>query len=308
MNECADLLRNGTLNILVNPEAGGRRSARWIPRIERFLAGIGARPQFHLAGSPAEMEQCAQRALRQDARVLIAMGGDGTLQTLVNTPGATGVVLGILPAGGGNDFAAALGLPEDPLAAIKAMATGRIRTVDLARVRTPDGRERLYCGGGGVGLDAEAARHASDTYRGLRGKPRYVLAALRALWNFSAITVKAEFPGSNLAPVKRKVLVAAALNTPTYGAGLRLAEKAQIDDGLLDFVCVEELGALEIAHVLFQWAAHRQISSRRISRWAVPRVRLETDRPSQFHGDGEILGPTPVEIEVVSGAMRVLAA
>jgi diacylglycerol kinase (ATP) len=307
MTQSADLLRDGTVHILVNPAAGGRRSARWMPPIESFLISAGVRVQFHFTQSPAEMQNRALQAIRDGAHVLVAMGGDGTLQALVNAPGASAAVLGVLPTGGGNDFAAALGLPGNPLDALRAMVAGRVRSVDLARARTADGRERLYCGGGGLGLDAEAARHASETYGGWRGRPRYVLAALHALRSFSAVTVRARFSGEDNETVEKRVLVAAALNTPTYGAGLRLAEEATIDDGLLDVVFVEDLSALEIAGVVFHWAVRGKLHTRRISRWASPRVRLETDMPCQFHGDGEILGPTPVEVEVVPGAIRVLA-
>lgn len=307
MTDSGDLLRDGTVHILVNPTAGGRRSTRWIPRIQSLLVSAGIRAQFHVTQSAAQMENHAQQAIHDQARVLIAMGGDGTLQTLVNTPGADRVVLGILPTGGGNDFAAALGFPHHPVDALRAIIAGRIRNVDLARAKTADGRERLYCGGGGLGLDAEAARHASETYHGLRGRPRYVLAALRALWSFSAVTVRAEFPESSFGAVEKKVLVAAALNTPTYGAGLRLAEQARIDDGLLDFVFVEDLSAREIAGVLFHWTVNGAMRTRRISRWTAGCARLETDCQCQFHGDGEIVGPTPVEIVAVPRAIRVLA-
>jgi diacylglycerol kinase (ATP) len=101
--------------------------------------------------------------------------------------------------------------------------------------------------------------------------------------------------------------VAAALNTPTYGAGVRLAEEARIDDGLLDVVLVEDLRARELAHVVFHWALGGKLRTQRIAHWAAARVRLTTDRPSQFQGDGEILGPSPVEIEVVPRAIRVVA-
>src|SRR5206468_2973645 len=118
--------------------------------------------------------------IRQGAKALLAVGGDGTLQTLVNVPGIGEITVGILPSGSGNDFAAALRLPHDPVDALRGVLDGCIRRVDLARARTADGLVRLYCGGGGLGLDAEAARHASARYARLTGKPRYVLSALRA--------------------------------------------------------------------------------------------------------------------------------
>jgi diacylglycerol kinase (ATP) len=308
MGESRELLREGPVHILVNPLAGGGRGGRSVPRIQAFLAAEGIAAQFHATKTALEMEQVAAEAIRDGARVLLAMGGDGTLQTLVNAVFLSDAVLGILPAGGGNDFAASLGLPADALAAAGALLSGNIRWVDLARARTADGKERFYCGGGGVGLDALAARYAAEVYGVVPGRMRYILAALSALRNYSAVTVRAEFPGSELERVEKRVLVAAALNTPTYGAGLRLAPAAKIDDGLLDIVFVEDLRAYEVVPLVFHWALRGELRTRKIVRWAAPRVRITTDQPCFFHGDGEILGPAPVEIDVMARAVRVLAA
>src|SRR5229473_3169249 len=93
--------------------------------------------------------------------------------------------------------------------------------LDLLRARTADGRERLYVAGGGVGLDAESARYSSGRYNRLPGRVRYLAAALHALSKFEPLHLRAEFPGSTLPVVESQVLLAAVLNTPSYGAGLR---------------------------------------------------------------------------------------
>ena len=300
-----NLLREGPVQILVNPLAGRRRSGRWIRDVRDFATAAGIEAHLYSAQSSKEMESVAAQIIRNGAKVLLAMGGDGTLQTLVNVPGIAQLTIGILPAGSGNDFAAALGLPPEPVQALRALLEGGVRRVDLARARTADAHERLYCGGGGLGLDAEAARHASQTFARLPGRSRYVISALHALRTFSAMPVHAEIPGQTT--IGKKVLVAAVLNTPSYGAGLRLADEAKIDDGLLDLVFVEELGLGDIGSLVLDWTRHRQLRTNRISRQKVARVRLSSDRPCLFHGDGELIGPAPVEIEAVPGAIQVLA-
>src|SRR5260370_4171658 len=145
-----------------------------------------------------------------------------------------GEVVGrVWPVGGGNDFVAALGIHRDPLKATEAILRGRPRYADLVRARTADGRERFYVGGGGVGLDGEAARYASGSYRHLPGRIRYIASALRALAGYLPLDVQVEFPGSEHGPVMAKALLAGVLKTPTYGAGLRLAPDATIEVGLL---------------------------------------------------------------------------
>jgi diacylglycerol kinase (ATP) len=118
--------------------------------------------------------------------------------------------------------------------------------------------------------------------------------------------VNLNFPGSNLRPIASKALLAGILNTPSYGAGLRLAPNAAIDDGWLDVVLIEDLSFIGVLKLLPRLMGSGELRTSRVKRCRAQRVRLSTDRPCLLHGDGEILGPTPVEIEVVPRAVKVL--
>jgi diacylglycerol kinase (ATP) len=293
--------------IFVNAQAGGGKGRRCLPEIKSLLAAREFPCEFVLAGSAEEMGSCVRAAISAGNRVLLAMGGDGTLQCLVNAAQNSDVVLGIVPTGGGNDFAAALGLPKNPVHALEAILSARLRCLDLLRARTADGRERLYVGGGGIGLDADAARYTGGSYVRLPGRIRYVASALRALREFKPLRVHAEFPGGGVPAMDGQVLVAGVLNTPSYGAGLRLAPDARMDDGLLTVLFVKNLSATEVLVAVARLLTRGDLPSSYVTRASAPRVRLSADRPCLFHADGEILGPAPVEIEVVPRAIRVLA-
>src|SRR5712675_1947073 len=203
-----NLSRERPASVFVNPHAGGGRGDRRWADVKTLFSARSFPAEFVLAGSREEMESRVRAAISAGHRVLLAMGGDGSLQALVNAAHKSEVLLGILPAGGGNDFAAALGLPKDPVAAAEMMLAGQSRSVDLLRARTADGRERLYAGGGGVGLDADSARYSSGRYKRLPGRVRYLAAALHALSKFQPLHVRAEFPGSTLPDVDSPVLLA----------------------------------------------------------------------------------------------------
>lgn len=293
--------------VFVNSAAGGGRARACLPRIQEVFKSLRMQAQFVMTNSASELESCAQAAISQGEQLLFAMGGDGTFQSLVNASFGADVVLGILPIGGGNDFALALGLPSEPLEATEAMLCGQPRYVDLVRVRTADGRTRLYAGGGGIGLDAEAARHAGGKYRHLPGRFRYIAAALHALARYVPMDVRVDFPASDIPSFEAKVLLAAVLNSPTYGAGVRLSPGAAVDDGLLHVVLIEELSKLGVLTLLPRLMGSGELRTSHVKRWRAQRVKLTTNRLCLFHGDGEILGPTPVEIEIVPKAVRVLA-
>jgi hypothetical protein len=214
--------------VYVNPNAGNGRALRGLPRIRKVFEAASVPAEFISVGSAKDLEANALAAIQSGKRLLFALGGDGTFQALANATEGSDVVLGILPAGGGNDFAAALRLPEDPVAAAGAILGGQPMRVDLARARTADGRVRLYLAGGGLGIDAEAARHANETFRWMPGRSRYIASAL---WAFSGVPghrsesgisgVRLAADGSKLSPCGR----------PEY-ADLRLGNKARAPGAL----------------------------------------------------------------------------
>ena len=305
--EAPTLPRDVPVLVFVNRAAGRRRAHFYLPRLQTLFESLDISVKFVETNGAAELESSARQAVDQNHRVLLALGGDGTFQALVNGVYGSDAMIGILPAGGGNDFAAALGLSSDPVAAAQIIFESKPRPVDLIRVRTADGRMRLYVGGGGIGLDAEAARFAGGAYRRFPGRLRYIASALRALSGHVPFKVRLEFPDTDFQPVESVSLLAGVLNTPTYGGGLRLAPDARIDDGLLQVVLLEDLSALSVLKLLPRLMGSGELRTSRVKRWGVRSVRISADRPCLFHGDGEILGPTPVEIEAVPSAVRVLA-
>jgi diacylglycerol kinase (ATP) len=292
--------------VYVNPTAGSGRALSCLPKIRKVFEAASVAAEFISIGDASKLESHARSAIERGKEFLFALGGDGAFQRLVNAAYGADVILGVLPAGGGNDFVAGLGLPEEPVAAAEAVLRGRPRHVDLVRARTADGRVRFYLGGGGLGVDAEASRLASGIFRRLPGRARYVAAALAAYCTSRPIAVRAEFPGSELPALEVKVLLAAVLNT-SYGAGIRLAPEARLDDGWLNVVIVENLGAFEVLALLPTLLKSGELRTERVKRFRVKAVKFSTDRARRFHGDGELLGSSPVEIEIVPQAVRVLA-
>jgi diacylglycerol kinase (ATP) len=165
----------------------------------------------------------------------------------------------------------------------------------------------VYLGGGGIGLDAEAARYASGKFLKWPGRLRYLASALAALRTSSEVNVEFECPGSAGPPLRKRVLLAAVLNTPTYGGGVRLAPEARMDDGALDFVMIEMMPRLELATLVPRLLFTGELKTARLTRFRTRKARLSSQEIEPFHGDGELLGDTPVEIEVLPGAIRMLA-
>ncbi|MGB2667252.1 MAG: YegS/Rv2252/BmrU family lipid kinase [Candidatus Acidiferrum sp.] len=293
--------------LLVNPVAGGGRAAAVVHELREFAHRRGWEVEICITASAEELVAKAREAAAAGRKRIFVLGGDGTFQLFMNAVSDyPEIILGVIPAGGGNDLAAALGLPPDPVAAAALLVDGEICELDVVKVRTADGRERLYSGGGGVGLDAEAARYANGAYRNVRGRLRYVLAALRALFGFHSVRVRIVIGCPETESVQATVLLAGVLNTPSFGAGIDLAPGARMDDGKLDVVLVEDLGVFEILALLPAFALRGDLNTKRMRRFSTACVRIETESPCWFQGDGELLGMTPVQISVVPRAIRIL--
>ena len=119
--------------------------------------------------------------------------------------------------------------------------------------------------------------------------------------------VEVEFPDSDAPKITEKVLLVAVLNTPTYGGGLRLAPAAKIDDGMLEVVTIEMLGKREVLALIPRLMITGELQSKRMVRASARRIKLAAQGETWFHGDGELLGIAPVEIEVLPKALRVFA-
>jgi diacylglycerol kinase (ATP) len=259
----------------------------------------------------ADFERRARAAAAQGHKRILALGGDGTFQVLLNALACCpDVTLGIIPAGGGNDLAKALSIPGDPLQAAALLRDGEPRSIDVVCVRTANGEKRLYAGGGGLGLDAEAAHLAATTFANWKGRFRYIASLLRALQSFAPRQVRVTIYSPDWhgpRTQESKVLLLGFFNTPSYGAGLRVAPHAKLDDGRLELLAVADLNALEILALLPALIFFGELRTRRIQRFSITHAHIEAASPARFHGDGEILGMTPLEVEILPRFIRILA-
>ncbi len=304
--------------LFVNPAAGCGGAARKIAGARHAFAQRNYSIKIVETHSVAGFRCAVGEAIKEGCTTVIAMGGDGSMQLLANgmmaekgVIGETGVIgrdvlLGVIPAGGGNDFAKALGIPKTIQDAVDVIARGKSRMVDAVRVRTGDGKNAIYLGGGGVGLDALAMRYANGRFVKWRGRLRYLASAVAALRGFSGIEVEVEFPGSDLPKIARRAMLAAVLNTPTFGGGLGIAPTAKIDDGILEFALIEMLSKRKVLALLPRLLLTGELKTSRVVRARAARIKLASRSEAWFQGDGELLGLAPVDIEVLPNALRML--
>jgi diacylglycerol kinase (ATP) len=255
-------------------------------------------------------------AAEQRPAVVIAAGGDGTVRLVAQELAGTGVPLGVLPLGTGNDFARANGIPDDIAGALERIVRRNTRAIDLLEV---NGRPFVTAGGIGIGAHSALvvpwikalhplARMAADSL----GSGAYRIAAganvlfrpglterVRLTWR-----VPGEASDQSMEVSTQGVFIA---NQRTLGGGIALPVPADNADGALDVCVVHDVARVRLLAALTRMLRGSAIASSVFSAWRAVRVTIETEKRSAFFGCGDLMAEgTKFEVRVVPGALRVL--
>jgi diacylglycerol kinase (ATP) len=288
--------------VILNPEAGSVKNVAAVVRRIRHLPDVEVR----LTTRKGAATSFARTALRKGCEMIVAAGGDGTLNEVVNGIGATNshVRLGLIPLGTGNDFARTLGLPTELDEAIAVLAAGHTRAIDLVQVTSDKVRYFVNVSAGGFsGLVNEKLTPAmKKTW----GPLAYLRGAVAALPQLRAYRTKVSFD-------KKKPLTLSLYNVVIangrYVAGGRLiAPKASIEDGLLDIILIKERSAAELALLAAKVALGHHLSSDAIVFRRAAKVTVNSRPGMWFNVDGELVGNDPAAFEVLPRALQFVVA
>lgn len=284
--------------VLVNPTSGkgrGRRAAAVaIPHLED--AGLHVR---RLEGRTVEeAEELARSVARDGADALIVVGGDGMVHLACQALAGSDLPLGVIPAGTGNDTARTLGIDrKDARRAANAVIAGRLRTIDLADVAGTRVATVVA-----TGFDAKVSERANQM-SWPRGQMRYNIATVAELRVFDPIRFSLELDGQ---PYEVDAMLVSVGNGASYGGGLRICEGAEIDDGLLDVAIVKPVGKAELIRMYPRLFNGSHVKHRQFERHRVRTVSIAAPDIVAY-GDGERLGPLPLTVTALPGALQVFA-
>jgi len=261
-----------------------------------------------LRSSLADLRSAARVALSSGSYdALIVVGGDGMVHFGADCVAGTALPLGVIPSGTGNDFARGVGVPlGDPAAAVDALldALARpIRRIDAIRVTRADGADEWVLGAVSAGFDALVSARANRMSRP-RGASRYTVAMLRELAGLKPLRYRLTIDG--VTSEEEAVLLAVA-NNGFIGGGMHIAPDALLDDGELDLLLVRPLGRLRFLTLFPRVFSGRHAGLPQVRLERVRRVRIDSPDPLPVFADGESLGTLPVDLEVVPGAVSLLA-
>jgi len=267
--------------VIVNPVAGHGRCGRMFREVRRELARRRLDFDFHYTNEPLEAPDVAKMVIEEGFTSIVAMGGDGTINEVVNGMMDTGtdLPLAVIPAGSGNDFARMNGIPLDPLEAIDALLGDRHTLTDVGSVNG----DRCFVNGLGIGLDAQVARDVLLATHS-RGAAAYLLAAVRQALKFDPFPVTLTSPAWDQ---EFSCISLGIANGRYVGGGFQMAPSAQVDDGLLDVCAIEDMTRIKRLISLPKARRGTHLSLSEVTYRQLAEVEVSSSERLVAHIDGE---------------------
>jgi diacylglycerol kinase (ATP) len=287
--------------IILNPAAGKARD------LEDVVARLARVPngEIRISSKPGSAARFASAALRKGFDLVVAAGGDGTLNEVVNGIGENlgDARLGLIPLGTGNDFARTIGVPDDIEAAIDLIVIGETRAVDLVRVTSDEVRYFVNVSAGGFSglVNEKLTPEMKKTW----GPLAYLRGAAAALSELRAYRTTLALDNSESLTLDLYNVVVA--NGRYVAGGTLIAPEASIDDGLLDIVLIPQRSAPELALLAAQVALGTHLASEAIVFRRAAQLTVNSKPGMWFNVDGELVGNEPARFEILPRALRFIA-
>jgi len=296
------------IKIILNPVAGRGYGAKIEPELRRLIGAEGLDFDLVRTERPWHAAELAERAANDGFALVVAAGGDGTTNEVVNgllaasKEGMAGT-LGIVPVGSGSDFANAVGIPPDLPGACQRLAHGQARIVDVGRVSVPGQPSRHFDNTVNVGFGGVVTVEALKVKR-LRGLALYLPVVLKTIFLSQNPRVTITYDDQELALSAAMICVG---NGPREGGGFFSTPYAQPDDGLLDLCIVREMSRTNMLGLVPHFMKGTHVGHRSVTMARARHVTISSPDDLVAHVDGEVLCTDAhrIECEILPGALRV---
>jgi diacylglycerol kinase (ATP) len=313
--------------LIVNPVSGTDEGLKLLPAINARLREAGP-VDVVLTIGPGDATEAARRAVEEGYDRIVSAGGDGTLNETVNgiasvAGGLEAVAIGVIPVGTGNDFATAIGIPQDAEAAAAMLIDASPRHVDVWQAN-----DRCFLNVSGGGFIAEVSDAVDTRLKTVAGRLAYIIGGVQVMWSYDALRARVTFPrgamcvpdlGASTGQDPAAVIVErvddfdmedlyafAACNAPLIGGGHVIGPLARVDDGQLDLCLIRASSLTDFLAVLRQVPGGDHVQDARVSYVRAPAIELSFDRRIKINTDGQVLESDRASY-ALAGRARVLA-
>ncbi len=297
------------IRVVFNPTARGDKAQQVREQLSQLARSAGGEVALHPTTGPGTAPDIAREAVETGCTVLVAAGGDGTVNEVLNglataRNGLESTALGILPLGTVNVFAKELGIPSQLEAAWQVIQNGAVRNVDLPfvdSIHAGNPARRYFAQMAGAGMDSVAIGRVRWELKKKAGQLAYLWACVETLGQRQP-RVEFEISGT-----KRVTPLVGIGNGRFYGGRFPAFPKARLDDGLLDVTAVPRVNPLTLLRVLLALQRDRLADCSAAHCFQTSELRLRATDGTPWHVEGDVAGDLPVSIGIRSRALQVVA-
>lgn len=295
--------------LIVNPAAGAGRSGRRWPQIRALLKDIGLHFDYALTEAPGHAIELARDAARNGHEMIVSVGGDGTLNEVVNglyLAGATGhMTVGIIGTGTGSDYIRTVGVPRSFRDACRSLLSPKRLTVDagvVEYVRNNQTLRRLFVNFAGLGFDSEVVKATGQRFKKLGARPAYLLGLLTTFLSYRNREMTITLDGVS---DRRKVCTVVVSNGRYGGGGMLVAPNADATDGLLDVMTVNDISKPDLLWSLPRIYRGTHLTHPKVLAERAREIEIRPAQPVSLQADGELLGEGPARFRVLPAAVTL---
>jgi diacylglycerol kinase (ATP) len=297
------------IKVILNPIAGRGYGAKIEPELRRLLEAEGVNFDLVRTTRPWHAAELAEEAARGGFKTVVAAGGDGTSNEVVNglmaaQDDGAAAAMGVIPIGSGSDFANTVGVPPDLRAACQRLAHGRVRVVDVCQVTLAGQASRYFDNTVNIGFGGVVTREARK-FKRLRGIALYLPVVLKTVFlYYEAPTVTIEYDGQELTLPAVMISIA---NGSREGGGFYVAPQALPDDGLLDLCIVREISQFDMLRLIPHFMKGTHTDHEPVTMIRARQVSVSSPDDLIAHMDGEMLCTEAHRIEfgICPGRLQV---
>lgn len=296
--------------VIVNPAAGAGKTARLWPLIMELFKGQGLRFEHDVTEAPGHAIELARVAAQDGYNMVVSVGGDGTINEIVNGLYASGniggALLGIVSTGTGSDYIRTIGVPRRYEDACRNFLQPKKLMVDLGIVQYSSNgnkEERLFVNFAGMGFDAEIVRRTTQQYKALGSLPSYLLGLLTTLVSYRNRDITLVIDGE---AVDTRVCTVVMNNGRYGGGGMFTAPDASINDGYLDVMIVGDLSKPDLLRSLPRIYKGTHLTHPKVTMKKAKEIEVRSKQPMQLQADGELLGQVPARFSILPSALKVV--
>lgn len=283
---------------IVNPVAGKTKAKNTISIIKYIMDQNKKQYEILTTTKRGDAREFAQEAIQKDFSTIVAVGGDGTINEVLNGMAGSKKILGIIPAGTGNDFARSLDLPEDPKESLNIILQGNIKEVDFGKI---NGKHFINIAS--IGLDAHIADEANKIKNKVPSTYAYILALLKGIISFKSYSIDVIIEKEKL---NLDVMLVAICNGNYYGGGMKIAPNAAYEDGYFDICIIERMSKLKVLFLFPTIFKGNHVKIKGVKILRAKEIEIQSKKTIKINTDGEIAVHKPLKFKIIEKGLKIL--